>query len=205
MHIDPVVLIGAGGQAKVVVDALIRSGRHRAEIIVLDQSEQLIGKTILGITVERYSPLLVAGRAFHVCIGNNHVRKRFYDELNDGLPLTVIHPNASLAEQSCIGAGSFVAAQAVVGPDASIGPGCIVNHGAIIDHDVVVNAYCHLAPGTTLGGAVNVGALVLVGAGANVLPGISIGANTKVGAGSVVIKDLAANTTYAGVPARKLR
>lgn len=205
MHIDPIVLIGAGGQAKIVADALIRSGRRRAEIMVLDQSEQLIGKTILGIAVERYSPMLVAGRAFHVCIGNNHIRKRFFDELSDGLPLTVIHPNASLAEQCRIGGGSFVAAQAVVGPDAIIGPGCIVNHGAVVDHDVVVDAFCHLAPGITLGGAVHVGTLVLVGAGANVLPGITIGVNTTVGAGSVVTKDLAPNTIYAGVPARELR
>ena len=204
MHIDPIVLIGAGGQAKVVADALLKSGRQRAEITVLDEAEQRVGTTILGIIVERYDPMRLAGRSFHVCIGNNEVRKWFYNELTEGLPLTVIHPNAILAEQSHIGAGSFVAAQAVVGPDATIGPGCIINHGATIDHDVVIEGFCHVAPGATLGGAVHVGSSVLVGAGANVLPGITIGANTTVGAGSVVVKDLAPDTTYAGVPARKL-
>lgn len=205
MLIDPIVLIGAGGHAKVVVDALLKSGRQRAEIILLDQAEVRIGTTILGITVERYAPERVSGRSFHVCIGNNDVRMRFFDELSGGRPLTVIHPSASLAEQSRIEAGSFVAAQSVVGPDATIGQGCIVNHGAVVDHDVTIDGFCHVAPGATLGGAVRLGAAVLVGAGANVLPGITIGANTMVGAGSVVVNSLPPHVTYAGVPAKRLR
>lgn len=205
MPIDPIVLIGAGGHAKVVADALLKSGRQRAEIILLDQAEARVGTTILGIAVERYAPELVSRRSFHVCIGNNDVRRRFFDELSEGLPLTVIHPNAILAEQSRIEAGSFVAAQAVVGPDAIIGRGCIVNHGAVIDHEVTIDGFCHVAPGATLGGTVRLGAAVLVGAGANVLPGITIGANTIVGAGSVVVNNLLPNVTYAGVPARRLR
>lgn len=205
MPINSIALIGAGGHAKVVADALFRSGRQRSEIILLDQAEVRIGTMILGIPVERYEPARVAGRSFHVCIGDNAIRRRFFDELSVELPLTVIHPSANLAEQSHIELGSFVAAQAVIGPDAIIGRGSIVNHGAVVDHDVAIDGFCHVAPGATLGGAVRLGSQVLVGAGANVLPGATIGANTVIGAGSVVLNSLPPDVIYAGVPARRIR
>ena len=41
-----------------------------------------------------------------------------------------------------------------------------------------------------------------VGAGAIVLPGVTVGENAIVGAGSVVTKDVAANTVVVGNPAK---
>lgn len=52
---------------------------------------------------------------------------------------------------------------------------------------------------------VSVGARSWLGARVIVLPGISIGADVIVGSGSVVTKNLASNSIYAGVPARKIR
>ena len=43
---------------------------------------------------------------------------------------------------------------------------------------------------------------VVIGAGAKVLGAICIGTNTRVGAGSVVVKDVAANSTVVGIPGR---
>jgi len=205
MPTSSIVLIGAGGHAKVVADALLKLGRQPSDIIVLDQDEMRIGTLILGIPVERYDPTRIAGRSFHVCIGDNATRKRFFNELSAGPPLTIIHPTASVSEQGYVGAGSFIAAQAVVGPDARIGRGCVVNHGAIVDHDADIDDFCHVAPGAALGGAVRLGASVLVGAGANVLPGAMVGANTVIGAGSVVLNNLPADIVCAGVPARRIR
>jgi acetyltransferase-like isoleucine patch superfamily enzyme len=44
-----------------------------------------------------------------------------------------------------------------------------------------------------------------IGSGATLLPGITVGENAMVGAGSVVTKDVAANTIVAGNPARILK
>ena len=42
---------------------------------------------------------------------------------------------------------------------------------------------------------------VLIGAGAKILGNINVGEGAKIGAGSVVLKDVAAHTSVAGVPA----
>jgi len=59
-----------------------------------------------------------------------------------------------------------------------------------------------LAPSCALGGNVTLGCGVLVGANAVILPGVSIGDRAIIGAGAVVTKDVPANSTVKGVPAR---
>lgn len=46
---------------------------------------------------------------------------------------------------------------------------------------------------------------VVIGTGAKILGGVNIGDNAKVGANSVVIKDIPANTIWAGVPAKEIK
>jgi serine O-acetyltransferase len=46
---------------------------------------------------------------------------------------------------------------------------------------------------------------VVVGAGSKVLGNITIGANSKVGANSVVVKDVPADSTAIGIPARVIK
>ena len=46
---------------------------------------------------------------------------------------------------------------------------------------------------------------VVVGAGAKILGGITIGDNVKIGANSVVLKNVSANSTVIGVPARVIK
>ncbi len=206
MHTDTIFLIGAGGHAKVVLDALLLNEFANRRICVSDNNPALQGKTLLGLTIA--VPALPTGPhagMFHVAIGNGRVREKLHDQLTAAgcRPLTVVHAAALLSRFSSIGSGSFVAARAIVAPAATIGDGVIVNHGAVVDHDCQVGAYSHIAPNATLAGGVRIGARVLIGAGANVLPGVHIGDDAVVGAGAVVLKDIAAGETYAGVPATR--
>ena len=61
------------------------------------------------------------------------------------------------------------------------------------------------AQGLEFGEPIDIGDDVWIGAGAIVLPGVSVGARAIVGAGSVVTRDVAADTVVAGNPARTLR
>lgn len=202
------LIAGAGGHAKVVVDATRRAGGQGAPqpALIIDDNPALQGTEVLGVAVAIHIPADAIGIfAFHVAIGNNAVRERKFGALACELqPASVIHPHASVSESATLGAGSFVAAQAVIGPQAVLGEGCIVNHGAVIDHDCVVGAFCHIAPNATLAGHVRLGQRVLVGAGANILPGVTIGDDCVIGAGAVVLRDITAGTTLAGVPARTI-
>ena len=52
---------------------------------------------------------------------------------------------------------------------------------------------------------INIGKRVWIGAGATILPGVTIGDNSVVGAGSVVTKDVPADTIVAGNPAKFIK
>ena len=204
MRTDRIFVVGAGGHAKVVVDALLAGAVERSAISITDDQVGGRGHTLLGIPVG--APALqsnMAGTYFHVAIGNGASRARLHAQLLalGAIPLTVLHPRSSVSPHARLGAAVFVAAGAVVGPDALLGDGVIVNHGAVVDHDCRLDAFSHVAPNATLGGGVSIGAGAMVGAGANILPGRQIGAAAVVGAGAVVLQDVMAGHTCVGVPA----
>lgn len=205
------LIAGAGGHARVVVDAARRAATQGTQdglqpVLIVDDNPALQGTMVLGVAVAANVPADAAGGfGFHVAIGNNVVRERKFVALAERLaPASVIHPHASVSASATLGAGSFVAAQAVIGPQALLGAGCIVNHGAVVDHDCVVDAFCHIGPNATLAGNVRLGQRVLVGAGANILPGVTIGDDCVIGAGAVVLRDVEGGTTQVGVPARTI-
>lgn len=204
MHTEAgVILIGAGGHAKVVADALLKSGFPRDRIEFFDQNTARVGDQILGIPVSLLQFPTLAGKAVHVCVGDNAKRRQLAESARQaGATLvTVVHPAACIGEEVVLGAGVFVAAQAVIAPGVSLGEGTIINHGAIVDHDCRVGDFCHVAPQSSLAGGVNLGNGVLIGAGANVLPRVVIGDNAVVGAGAAVIVPVPEGRTVVGVPA----
>lgn len=204
MPTERIHLIGAGGHARVVIDALLRLGRPRRAIALWTESSEQVGTSFAGLTIALLDLGALAGEAFHVCIGNNQARGRIHRALEQvgGLATTIVHPAAIPALDAEIAAGSFLAAGAIVGPNASIGLSCIINHGAIVDHDCIVRDFAHIAPGATLGGAVRIDTGVLVGAGANILPGKCVAERSTVGAGAVVITNVPAASVVVGVPAK---
>jgi sugar O-acyltransferase (sialic acid O-acetyltransferase NeuD family) len=204
MRTEPFHLIGAGGHARVVFDAMLAAGVAPDHIVVRDDNPRLDGKDFLGVRIATpaASPT-VKGAPFHIAIGDARIRSQFTDELESlgGEAHTIVHPAATISRYAVIGAGSFIAAQALVAPSARIGRAVIVNHGAVVDHDCIVGGFSHISPNATLGGAVTVGERTLIGAGAVVLPMIKIGNDVIVGAGAVVTSDVREGMTVMGIPA----
>lgn len=199
-----VVLVGAGGHAKVVYDAL-RAIDPVSDIDVRDDDPALLGRPFLdsAINVSAFADYAVSA-SIHIAIGDNAARRRVAERLDDrGCRLLAItHPASSVSRYAQVAAGAFIAANSVVGPGAFVGKGAIVNHGAVVDHECVVAPWTHIAPNATLGGKVKVGEGALVGAGAIVLPGIEVGEWATIGAGAVVTRDVSAYSTVVGVPAK---
>ncbi|GMV01813.1 MAG: pilus assembly protein [Burkholderiales bacterium] len=207
MPTERILVVGAGGHAAVVLDALLASGVERADIVLADDDPAAWGREVLGfVVVDPASQSAVSAPGVHAAIGDAGARERCLARLAAGErhPRTVIHPAAWVSRFAHLEPGCFVAARAVVAPRASLAQGVIVNHGAIVDHDCAVGAFAHVAPNATLGGAARVGARVLVGAGANLLPGVAVGDGALVGAGAVVHVDVPAAGCVAGVPARAI-
>jgi sugar O-acyltransferase (sialic acid O-acetyltransferase NeuD family) len=200
----PVVIYGAGGHGKVVLDALERAGRHIAGFV--DDDPGRAGGEHCGHSVVAAPGEWGAGRRveFVVAIGDAADRQRAsyrVEQLGYDLA-TVVHPSAVVAPDVDIGSGSMVLAGTAINPGVRVGRGVIINTGAVVDHDCTIADFAHVAPGARLAGNVSVGERSLVGIGATVVPGVKIAADAAVGAGAVVVADVAEGVTVAGVPAK---
>ena len=97
-------------------------------------------------------------------------------------------------------------------PAAQIGSGILLDHatGLVIGETAVVGDHVSLLHEVTLGGTgkatgdrhPKIRSGVLIGAGAKILGNVEIGEGAKVAAGSMVINDVPAHCTVAGVPAQ---
>lgn len=206
---EKIVVFGAGGHAKVVIDTLEREGKYTIAFLA-DADPSRFGSSVLGYPVRKEEDGFAApseGIAWaFVAIGSNTTRRRIAGAaVRMGLALaTTIHPSAIVAPTARIGAGTLVMPGAIINADARIGANVIVNSGAIVEHDCVIGEDVHIAPNATLCGGVAVGAGTLVGAGATLLPCVGVGAGVSIGAGSTVLADLPDGVTATGSPCRIL-
>lgn len=203
---NDVIVFGASGHAKVIIDLIEKQGQLLVTGLV-DDNPALNGQDIYGYKVlgnkEELKPQHV--KQCVVAIGDNRVRNDVAQWLvkNDfDLAKAIIHPSVQLARGVSIGDGSVVMAGSVVNSDTIIANNTIINTGASIDHDCTIGNTVHIAPGATICGGVSVGDLTLIGAGAVICPNVKIGKNVIVGAGATVLKDVVDNVSVVGTPAK---
>jgi sugar O-acyltransferase (sialic acid O-acetyltransferase NeuD family) len=206
----PVIVLGTGGHARVVVATLRLLGVQIIGMTDIDPAghKEVFGVPVIGTddVVLRFQPeeiRLVNG------LGSTSLpllRTRLFDRFKrDGYSFfSLIHPSAIIAADAAWGEGTQIMAGAIIQPGCRIGDNCILNTGVAVDHDCRIGNHVHLAPGVTLSGGVTVGDGVHVGTGAVVIQGIEIGDSCLVGAGAVVIDKVTANTKMVGVPAREV-
>lgn len=200
------VLLGAGGHAKVVLENLQAQGEHRI-VGALDPSpsvEELLGIPVLGGD-EQLGPLRRAGVEYvFVAVGDNRLRRRIGSQAVElGFRLAnAIHPAATISPSARLGVGVAIMAGAVINAAAEVADLVVLNTGALIEHDCTVGPAAHLAPGAAIAGGVRIGEEAFLGTGARVIPGVQIGARATVGAGAVVIRDVPHDAVAYGVPAQ---
>ena len=201
-----VVIIGAGGHAKVIADIIEKSGD---EIVgFLDDNKEL-GTTvinnykIIGDLNNRFTMAVTKKDVeFIIAIGDNKKREEISHSPNLKF-YTAIHPSAQIGLDVEIKEGTVVMANVCINSSAKIGKHCIINTGAIIEHDNIIQDFVHISPNVSLGGTVKVGENTHVGIGTTVKNNIEICNNCTRGAGAVVVKNIMEEGTYVGVPARE--
>lgn len=196
-----VVIIGAGGHAQVVADALLRIKAQDGSVEpigYLDDDPPLEGAHLLGLPVLGPVDRLraIAHDAVIVGIGDNNARRRHFETLHRrGERFAVAcHPAAVLAPSVEVGGGTVICAGVIVNTGAVIGANVILNTGATIDHHNQIADHAHIAPGVHLGGEVSVGEGALIGLGATVLPRRRVGMSSVAGASACVTRSVADST-----------
>jgi sugar O-acyltransferase (sialic acid O-acetyltransferase NeuD family) len=194
----PVIVLGYGGHAAVVIDALQQMGRYILGAVGPTapdgtRPQGVAGVTVMGDEAElaAYAPHMVE-LAHGVGGGNVVLRRRaLFDtwHARGYRFVTVIHPSAVVSPHAVMNEGVQIMAGAIVQARSQLGTNALVNTGASIDHDCCIGDHAHIAPRVTLCGNVTIGAGTLVGAGSVVTPGSRIAGEVLVRAGTVVTGD----------------
>jgi UDP-perosamine 4-acetyltransferase len=206
MNSESVIIIGAGGHAKVVIELMRAKGRYQiAGCTALSKSGSILDNVLILGTDDVLPALLSKGvRKAFIAIGDNLLRLRLLAKVSEmGFELiNVVSPNAVVSPSATLGRGIAIMAGAVINASAQIGNGAIINTNASVDHDCCIGDGVHIGPGSALAGNVVVGPESILGAGTTVIPSVRIGRRTIIGAGSVLIRDIPDEATAVGVPAR---
>lgn len=206
----PVIILGAGGHAKVLIDALRLQSIELAGITDADPGKK--GQRLLDVQVMGGDEEVMKYPAEAIRLANgvgsvrvNLRRRQLFEQFkNSGYQfVSVAHPSAIIAADVVLSEGAQVMAGAVIQAGCYIGVNAVINTGCIIDHDCHIGDHAHIAPGVTLSGGTKVGENAHIGTGATVIQGIQIGRNSLVAAGAVVIRDVPDGTTVFGVPAKE--
>ena len=206
-------IFGTSGFAREAADVAVAIG-YDPVLIARDHSE--IVNWIHGYNViTEYDIDKDSGMLYSIGIGDNFVRAKIASQF-DGLLdfVNLIHPSATsgymqrqkLESQR----GNIVCAGVRFTNNILIGDFNIINLNSTIGHDVIIDDYVNISPGVSISGNVHLSSGCLVGTGASIIQGayeekLNIGANTTVGAGSLVLKACLSNSSYFGVPVRKVR
>jgi sugar O-acyltransferase (sialic acid O-acetyltransferase NeuD family) len=210
---DKILLIGAGGHCKVVIDALLSSeefvpagiidvkgkaGRDVLGVPVIGMDDDMPGLFRQGI---RYAFITTGS------VGDVRLRVRLCGlAVKAGFLFpNVIASDAKVSAHAVLGSGNFIAPGVRVNAGARVGDHCILNTASVIEHDCVLGDFAHISPGAVLCGSVVIGVGAHIGAAGVVLQGLSVGADAVVGAGSVVTRDVPAKTVVYGNPCKERR
>jgi sugar O-acyltransferase (sialic acid O-acetyltransferase NeuD family) len=188
----PVVILGAGGHARVIASLLDRHvtfiDRDSEETFLLDVEKARKYDVYLGV-------------------GDNATRRRLHERLKAvGIsPATCVASTAFVAKSASLGAGCVVCPGAVVMTGTVIGENVIVNTKSSVDHDCQIGDHTQITVGVTLPGGVRIGVNGYLGIVSATFPQIMIGDNVVVRGGSLVIRDVPDNVVVGGSPAKILR
>jgi sugar O-acyltransferase (sialic acid O-acetyltransferase NeuD family) len=175
----PVLLLGLGGHAKVLINIL----RLRGYDIIGALSPDPLATNVMDVSVigddnelGNFNPIDIKLVNALGHLPNSNIREILFKvgKKNGFSFASVIHPSAIVANEVKLGEGVQVMAGAIIEPAVEIGDNSIVNTSACVNHDTTIGAHSHVAPGVVICGGVTVGKGAFIGAGASLLPDANI-------------------------------
>ncbi len=213
---ERVAILGAGGFAREVLDvfdAINAEQPNSFDVLGFiseveeDWLKKFNDKPVLGgfewfdASAERASVRVICS------VGSPAVRHRMIERCKKiGLCfVSAIHPRAVMSQWVEIGEGVVITAGVILTNQIKIGDHVHLNLHSTVGHDASLGAFCTVSPGVNISGNVHVGEGCDLGTGASIIQRIEIGSWSVIGAGAVVSKEIPANTTAVGVPAKVIK
>ena len=197
----PLLILGAGGHASVLVDILLQQNRDILGVV----SPQVVSESKVFDRIEIFhndDDVLQFDKSLIKLVNgigsmpNTQLRSIIYNKFKVlGYEFeTVIADNSIISKYANLDEGVQVFSGAIIQTDATIGANSIINSGAIIEHGCIIGSNNHIAPGATLSGHVHTKEFVHVGTGASVIQEINVAKNVVIGAGAIITSDIEQNT-----------
>lgn len=204
----PIVIWGAGGQGRELLDLCERLGRD--VIGFLDDRPEMRGQVVDGVPVlgALEHDLNVSTVDVEIAcagVGDPTLKSSFRQRIGArgyNVPEPLIDPSVIISRRNTLAVGAVVFAGVTMTVNISVGECAIIGRSATIGHDTSVGDYATVAPGAVLSGNVIVGEGAFVGTNAAVREKISIGPWAAVGGGAFVTRHVPAHTLVVGVPAQ---
>ena len=198
----PVIVLGAGGHAMVVVDILQQLKVKILAIVSKDKPKKcsvfedlpFLGNDSAVFDFSPNDVYLVNGIG---SLPGSKVRAdifRFYKNANYEF-MSVISPNSIISTYAKVEEGVHIFANTVINAGATIGANTIINTGCVVEHECKIGKNNHIAPGACLSGSVITNEYVHIGVGANIIQGVEVGKNSVVASGASLTEDLDENKT----------
>lgn len=193
----PVVVIGGGGHASVLIDILREQGREIRAFICpsfIDRQCAFAGlvhykkdEDIHLFDVAEVELINGIGALPHSKLRANILEKYTANGFKFG---SVVASSALVSPFALLGEGVQLLHGAIVQAGSAIGAHSILNTASVVDHDCNIGELNHVAIGARICGGVTTGSCVFIGAGAIVIQSVDIGCSSVVGAGAVVTKNI---------------
>lgn len=208
MNKKPVILLGNGGHAAVLLEILQIQQREILGFTAPEQQENAYNLPYLGSDeiIKEYRTDEIEIALGLGTIEISAIRKNIFEEFKSlGYKFaTIIHPKVIISSTVTLGEGVQIMAGTIVQAQTEIADNTIINTGTIIDHDCKIDAHTHIAPGVTISGGVHIGTCCHVGTAATIIQGVTIGEKSLIGAGAVVVANIAEEKRAFGVPAKEV-
>jgi sugar O-acyltransferase (sialic acid O-acetyltransferase NeuD family) len=167
------IMIGAGGHARVLYDCIIGHNRMLYACVDPKQQEWLAEINIKQISEDDLlsilpgRPELFIGFVGLDCKSLEKRVKMMQDYEKHGAYFTpLIHPTAFVSKKAVLGKGVQALPNSVINSGAVIGDGAVINSGAVVEHDAHVGAGVHVAPKAVVLGGAKIGDCAYIASGA---------------------------------------
>lgn len=209
---NKILLLGAGGHFKSVVDTLVKIGSY--SVIGYIEKEmccepinnvQCVGTDddLEKLHDEGWTDAFITVGS----VGDVKIRKKLYRKIKEiGFQIPVIiDETAVISPLAVIGEGTFIGKNVVINAETKIGINSIINSSSVVEHECIIGDFCHISSNSTLCGNCFVDNYSHIGAGSVIKQGTKIGSNVLIGIGSVVTKDIGNNVIAYGNPCKVMK
>jgi sugar O-acyltransferase (sialic acid O-acetyltransferase NeuD family) len=212
-------LLGAGGFAREVLHLIeenqnfissISSNYNYSSTILLCDNPNLWNTTLNNYLIASDIENNIYNTSYICAVGSPKLKKEFVNRIltkntNANFVNLISRHSVYNPTNNKMGIGNIICGHSYVTTNVTLGNHIVINLNCTVGHDVVIEDYVNISPGVHLSGYSYIEENVDIGTGVVVLPKIRIGKNSIIGAGSVITKDVPANSLVVGIPGKVIK